>query len=260
VTEIPEHLLKRSRERRAAAGLPSEGAEAGATGDTGADAPKETKPAVPAAAAPARAAATPATPAAPPPKPEPEYVQAAKRRKKIPFWAMPVVALLPVWVWIFVASMQKPEVTVVGPLAGGAEVYAKCASCHGTNGEGGVGYQLNNGEVLKSFTTFEQQVEFIYNGNKAYIGQPYGSGRHQGGQRGAAGAMPAWGSAAGGELSDVQILEVVCHERYTLGGGDQTSDEFTTWCSETGEGYQKVASGGFAGAGLTTEPGSNPVG
>ncbi len=187
-------------------------------------------------------------------------MQAAKRRKKIPFWAMPVVALLPVWVWIFVASMQEPEVEVVGPLAAGAEVYAKCASCHGTNGEGGVGYQLNNGEVLKSFTTFEQMVEFIYNGNKAYIGQPYGSGRHVGGALGAAGAMPSWGSTAGGELSDLELLEVVCHERYSLGGGDQTSEEFLNWCSEEGEGYLAVASGGFETAGISTEPGSNPVG
>ena len=74
VTEIPEHLLKRSKERR--------GALAGETGDAA--------PAAPAASAPAVAKAAPvaAAPAAPPPpKPDPAYVTAAKTRKKIPFWA-----------------------------------------------------------------------------------------------------------------------------------------------------------------------------
>ena len=48
--------------------------------------------------------------------------------------------------------------------------------------------------------------------------------------------MPAWGATAGGELTDDEILAVVCHERYTLGGADPTSDEyaeeFDDWCSE----------------------------
>ena len=60
----------------------------------------------------------------------------------------------------------------------------------------------------------------MYTGNKPYAGKPYGDRRHIGGQRGAAGAMPAWGEAAGGELTDAEILAVVCYERYGLGGGD----------------------------------------
>ena len=80
MTEIPEHLLKRSRERRQALGLSSEGGEAGSDAPAAsADAPATTTP----AAAPAPAArATPPTPAAPPPpKPVPAYVQAAQRRR-----------------------------------------------------------------------------------------------------------------------------------------------------------------------------------
>ena len=48
--------------------------------------------------------------------------------------------------------------------------------------------------------------------------------------------MPAQGATAGGDLTDAEILAVVCHERYTLGGADPTSDEyaeeFEDWCSE----------------------------
>src|SRR5262249_45360047 len=76
VTEIPEHLLRRSRERREAWGL--------STGDGG---PGAAPPAAPpstevqpaaAAATPAPAPAPAAAPAvvAPPPKPPPPYVQA----------------------------------------------------------------------------------------------------------------------------------------------------------------------------------------
>ena len=37
---------------------------------------------------------------------------------------------------------------------------------------------------------------------------------------GSLGAMPAQGTLAGGDLTDDEILAVVCHERYTLGGAD----------------------------------------
>src|SRR5688500_9699603 len=96
VTEIPEHLLKRSKERRSAMGRGEGSADAGAetpaaTTDAPADAP----------AAVAKAPATPAPKAAEPaPKveaPIPPYIEAARRRRRIPVWAMPVLALLPVW-------------------------------------------------------------------------------------------------------------------------------------------------------------------
>jgi hypothetical protein len=44
--------------------------------------------------------------------------------------------------------------------------------------------------------------------------------------------MPAFG----GQLTQYEIVSVICHERYTLGGADPTSeewaDEYETWCSE----------------------------
>jgi mono/diheme cytochrome c family protein len=261
VTEIPEHLLKRSKERRQALGLPSDAGDA-------APAPAGEAPATPAVAAtpapapPAPRPAKPAVPAAaPPPKPEPHYVRAYKRRRKIPIWAMPVLALLPLWLCIYWQAMQPPEVEVVGPLAAGAELYGACAGCHGADGGGvaGAGRQLNNGEVLLTFPTIEEMLTFIYVGNRGYAGVPYGDpdrpgGPHVGGQDFALGAMPAWGATAGGEFEDVEILEVVCHERYTLGGGDQTSEEFEQWCSEDGEQFLLVEEGGFEAAGVPTAP------
>ncbi|HEX9258698.1 MAG TPA: cytochrome c [Acidimicrobiales bacterium] len=252
MTEIPEHLLKRSRERRSSVGLPTEG------GDVTAAAPQAGEGA---ASTPAQAAATPArapreaAPAAPPPLPPvPPYVEAAQRRKRIPFWAMPVVALLPLYLLVYWNAMKPQETEVVGPLAAGATIYAKCASCHGSNGEGGVGYQFSEGAILKSFDKIADQLNFVYLGNKPFAGKPYGTGLHIGGQLGAPGSMPAWGSTAGGELTDVEILEVICHERVTLGGEDPASDEAASWCTAEGENYLKVVEGGFAAAGVSTAP------
>ncbi len=44
---------------------------------------------------------------------------------------------------------------------------------------------------------------------------------------GPVGVMPTWQ----GQLTTVEIIAVVCHERYTLSGGDQTSQEFLDWCA-----------------------------
>ena len=54
-----------------------------------------------------RHGAAPAPPAAPPVKPDPPYVAAAKRRKKIPFWAMATLSLMPVWAFIYVRALTE---------------------------------------------------------------------------------------------------------------------------------------------------------
>ena len=162
---------------------------------------------------------------------------------------MPVVALLPIWLLVYVNAMRPSTAKVVGPLAQGSEVFAsKCQSCHGASGEGGVGYQLSQGEVQKSFTKLEDQIPFVYKGTAGFAGKPYGTGRHVGGVRG---QMPAWGSGAGGELTDIEVLAVICHERFDLSTGDQTSKEFTDWCTIDGAKWVAVQSGGFAAAGIT---------
>ena len=39
--------------------------------------------------------------------------------------------------------------------------------------------------------------------------------------------MPGWR----GNLTDADILAAVCHERYDISGGDQSSAEFALWCA-----------------------------
>ena len=59
--------------------------------------------------------------------------------------------------------------------------------------------------------------------------------------------MPQQGSAAGGGLTDYEILGVVCHERYALGGAEpdgEYSEEFEQWCSEESEIFVDLESGG----------------
>jgi mono/diheme cytochrome c family protein len=162
---------------------------------------------------------------------------------------MPVVALLPIWLLVYVNAMRPSTTGPVGPLGEGADVYtSKCVSCHGGTGEGGTGYQLSQGEVQKTFPKIEDQIPFVYKGTAGYLGVAYGSGRHVGGVRG---QMPTWGEGAGGELTDVEVLAVICHERYDLSNGDQASKEFLDWCTEEGAKWVAVGTGGFAAAGIT---------
>src|SRR5690242_11702644 len=101
MTQVPEYLLQRSRERRAALGLPPSGggeapapaapAEGGEAGDAAAGA------AVPASAEAAAPAVTEAAvPAVAEPKPEAPYFEPPARRSGIPAWVVPVLAILPI--------------------------------------------------------------------------------------------------------------------------------------------------------------------
>ena len=232
VTEIPEHLLKRSQERRAAASGESSPAAAPATTSSPATVPTQTN-----------APAVQSAPTPPPAKPDPPYVAAAKSRKKIPFWAMAALSLLPLWGMLYVVALAPKTVEVEGPLAVGSEVFGSCSGCHGAAGGGGAGRQLNAGEVLKTFPHIEDMLNFVYNGSQAYksagiavIGDPDREGGAHVPLAYNGNPMPQQGQMAGGGLTDAQILAVVCHERYVIGGADPTSEEwaeeYETWCSE----------------------------
>jgi mono/diheme cytochrome c family protein len=238
VTEIPEHLLKRSRERREAIG---QGGDAAPAADAPAAAVEKSASATPAAAPPASsgpAARTAAAEAAAPkpPKPDPHYVVAAKQRRKVPFWAMATLSLMPVWGFMYVRALTDGGEVAAGPIAAGAEIYGNCASCHGGGGGGGVGYAFTEGEVLKTFPHIEDQIRYVYYGTEQYnlAGvEVYGNPDRDGGAHvtGEKGVMPGFG----GQLSAYEIVEVICHERYTLGGADPTSEEYAAeyeaWCS-----------------------------
>lgn len=247
MTEIPEHLLKRSRERRAALGLGGDDAGAAAPA---APAPSGSAPAVPtaAASAPAARAAVPAPAAPPPVKPDSPVVASYRRRQRVPFWAMAALAVLPVWAFLYVRAVTTQAVEAAGPLAVGEETYSVCASCHGGGGEGGVGYAFTEGEVLKTFPHIEDQLRFVYYGTEMYNAadvEIYGNPEREGGPHltGGLGNMPA----QGGSLTDAEILGVVCHERFALGGADPTGDqleEYEQWCSEESEIFADLEAGG----------------
>lgn len=249
VTEIPEHLLKRSRERRSAIGKGDD--DSAATSESPAKTPATT--AAPAAAAPAATGPAPRGPApAPaavtPPKPDPVYVTAAKQRKKIPFWAMATLSLMPIWGFMYVRALTESPEHFEGPLGVGAEIYSSCASCHGAAGDGGVGYAFSGGEVLKTFPHIEDQIRYVFYGTEGYAAENvgiYGSPDREGGPHvtGDRGVMPAFG----GQLEPSEIIAVVCHERYTIGGADPTSDEYAdeynSWCSGESPIFDAIESG-----------------
>ena len=237
MTEIPEHLLKRSKAARAQAEGGAAPTEAAASEAAPSATPATTASSAPAAAA--RAAASPAVPAGPPaPPPDIPVVAAAKARQRIPFWAFATLSTLPLWAFMYVRALTPESEKVAGPIGEGASVYTGiggCSSCHGTAGEGGVGYQFSQGEILKTFPHIEDQLRWVYGGSDAYATagvQIYGDPNRPGGPHitKARGTMPA----QSGQLTEAQILAVVCEERYTLGGADINgayATEYANWCA-----------------------------
>lgn len=199
-------------------GLGGDAPEGGAA-DAGAGASSE-------APVPAAAAATPApAPAAAveeakvePPKPEPAYIQAAKRRKRIPYWAMTALAALPLWGYVYVRTLEPPPAGEDDPLVLGAEVYsANCASCHGGSG-GGIGTAPGfvDGAVVETFPDWRDHAAWVRLGTDGWPGATYGANEKPVG--GSGGTMPAWAT-----LTDQQIAEVVLHER-EISGEDVTEE------------------------------------
>lgn len=216
MTEVPEHLLRRARERRAAL------TGGGASEEGASDAPAESS-AAPAPAAAVEAAPTPAAPAAPavaeaPALPSETYVRdQAVQRTKVPMWAAPVLLVLPFWAILYAGAFGNREAThEVDPIQLGAEIFrsAGCSACHGGAGEGGTGPALEGEEVEKTFPDAEAHIDWVKSGS---IGTPatptpYGDPGREGGQRTSKGGMPAFG----GRLTQAEIEAVVAYERERL--------------------------------------------
>jgi len=210
LVEIPEHLLKRSKSarERMTGQAPSSDDSSGidesqnATPATEIDSPVET----------------------PPQKSEETivvvedapYVNAAKTRNKIPWWAASALLCLPIWAVVYVGTLERPDVEATGVLQHGAEIYAqRCSSCHGANGDGGAGYKLNDGEVMITFPHMEEMVEWITKGSDGFgVGTPYGDPERG---RIVAGGMPAFGDVLNAE----EIISVVLHERAVFGNSEE---------------------------------------
>lgn len=210
MTEIPEHLLKRSKERRAAIG--GEEAPAG-------DAAPSTEVAE-TASAPAPAAAAVATPApAPVPEPMRPEVAAALGRKKIPFWAMPVLAALPLWAYVYQATLEPAPTGELTPVDAGASVYtaSACSGCHGASG-GGNASVPGLVDVLEVWPDYRDQAMWVRLGSTGW--QEY-SDTYGATDKPVNGGMPPHPA-----LSDQDLALVVLYERVAFGGLEETSEEY----------------------------------
>ena len=220
MAEIPEHLLRRSKERRAALSDEPPSAEPPSAEPPSAEPPAEgDAPSAGAAEAKPAAAAAPAKTAAPPPpslptvaaQPKPPAIGILPPSKaRLPFWVTPLFAALPVFGFFYMNGYQtRPAEGPTDPLVLGAELYrsAGCSGCHGGAGEGGVGPKLSEGESLLSFHEEQDHVDWVKGGSQPKIGQEYNARG-----RVAAGGMPGFG----GQLSDEEIEAVVLYEREKL--------------------------------------------
>jgi mono/diheme cytochrome c family protein len=213
VTEIPEHLLKRSKQRRAAIG-----GEGGDAPEGGGDATAGTS-AEPAAATPATTPAAAAAPVeAPPPPPEPvrPEVEAYQRRRRIPYWAMPVLAFVPLWAYMFQATLEPPPAELEGGIATGGQIYsASCSGCHGATG-GGVGSNPGFADVLEVFPDYRDHMLWVKVGSSGWPGDTYGAN-----DKPKSGAlMPPHPT-----LSDEELAAVVLYERQMFGGLGEAEEE-----------------------------------
>lgn len=224
MTEIPEHLLKRAAERRAA--------------KAGGEAPADATEAAPAAAAPAAGeSSVPAKAEAKPPAPlptlDPEPVKAvpelaviaaAKNRKRVPYWAASLLALLPLWAFIYMFAIRVPPAGEGDPLVIGEEVYtANCSSCHQADGSGaatgGTGQQLNEGHTIETFKDPLAMVHWIAFGaaGGARADGTYGDLDRPGGPVNLStlgGVMPGFGT----NLSAEEYASLVIYIRQEFGG------------------------------------------
>lgn len=209
MTEVPEHLLARSRARRAAISGGGEAAPAPAA----TPAPAESAPAAPAVAE----SAAPATVAAAAPEvvePTPPWVEAAQRRKKIPFWAVPVLFFLPIWAVVYALTLDPPT-AADSPLALGENVYLNkgCSGCHGAAGGGGGAIPALTGDsaVTQVWPTPGLMVAWIALGSDGW--RAAGNTTMENGKP-VNGGMPGWATS----LTPAEIMEVTLHERATLNG------------------------------------------
>lgn len=247
MTEVPEHLLARSKAARAKA-----------TGDGDAGTPPATPGEAPGTGAAASAVepaggTTPApvaaaAPVAEPPKPVPPYVAAAHRRPRVPRFAIPVLAALPVWALIYAGTMAEPSGSDDPQLELGENVYASaCSGCHGADGQGGTGRPL--GQVVAVFPDAADHIRWVENGSPT-AGTPYGSpevGRIS--QEGAWTAMPGFRDS----LSPEEIAAVVRYEREHFGGAEPTPIEAGEETASAEEGELETGNADGDGGTATNE-------
>lgn len=211
LTEIPEHLLKRSRERRAAMGGDDDRAtKAELAGESSSPDRHTNDPSPSQSSMPTHPAPMPAEPATPPSP----MVEAYQKRRRIPFWAMPVLAALPLWAYVYLGTLSPPPAGA-GPETLGAELYAGsgCGGCHGVGGAGSGAFPgFTNGRVYETWPSFVDHFDWVRLGSSGWL-------QERGGTYGATGKPVAGGMPGFGEdqISDADLIFLVLHER-SLGG------------------------------------------
>lgn len=171
-------------------------------------------------------------------------VAAAIRRRRIPFWVMPVLAGLPLWAYLYQASLEPPPDAENDPIVLGEALYSGCASCHGATGEG-VGATPALTEVIETWPDPRDHMMWVKLGDAGWPADTYGATAKPKGI-----GMPAHGA-----LSDAELAQVVLYERTEFGGLDPTSDEYLALV-EIADGHSTVAEGGLGE--LSTAAGVNP--
>jgi mono/diheme cytochrome c family protein len=208
VAEIPEHLLARSKAKRAAAG--------GGDGGSAASAPaaaSSTTPGAEVAAAPAAAVAK--APKAETAVPGPVIPVVPKGQAFSRITKVMLMAGLPVWAFFYAGIFATPKSTTETIAEQGGRLFAgQCASCHNANGSGkeggGVGRPLWKGQVELTFPKIEEQIAFVRHGS-CEKGVAYGNPKREGGEHKALTGMPAFA-----ELTDQQIWAIMTYERTVL--------------------------------------------
>ena len=254
MTEVPEYLLERSRQRRIALGVLEDDGSGGG-GDAGAAAPAA---GAAAAAGPTQAEMIAAAREAaqlevePEAPPDPSWVIAAQTRHRIPIWVLPVLFCLPLWAFVYVKLTEPPPEPITAINEGAATYAVRCSSCHGGDGAGSdgglVGRPLWNGEVLLTFPSLDDSfIEWISVGSEGLgLGQVYGDpnrpgGAHISGGSDNAAAMPAFGDV----LNDHQLYSVARYVREVI-GGEAISDEVT---AERDAEWEHLGGGALTGGG-----------
>ena len=219
MTEVPEYLLRRSRERREALGLGTGGSDAPPpSGDAPPPSSEPSPPVVVAAAdtAPGSEDGAPVGAEAEPAAALPTYVAPRGPRSGIPVWMFPVLFILPFWAIVYVGALAPPQRAVsLTPIQLGARTFsANCASCHGANGEGVGDFPKLAGQVLLTFPNEADHVKWVQEGSQTKPkGTPYGDPARPGGQHVVElGKMPAFAST----LSPEELNAVVLYERETF--------------------------------------------
>ena len=174
----------------------------------------------------------------------------AQQRKRIPFWAMPVLVALPLWAYTYQATLEPPPSHEMTPVEQGGVVYktAGCVSCHLANGSGSASVPRVPRKARGVWPDFRDHMLWVRLGNGGWF-EATSSGAYGADDRQTNGGfMPPFVS-----LTDEQLAQVVLYERVTFGGLEEGEVEYelllriaegeTTFSREAGSAKVATAKG-----------------